>query len=692
MPHQCEIEVGNKVMFFETGSVARQANGSVLARQGDTVVLVTATCSLEPVQNKDYFPLTVDYREKAYAAGKIPGGYFKREGRPSEKEILVSRLMDRPIRPLFPENYLNEVQIVATVLSADQENDPDILAMNAESAALIVSDIPFDNPIGAVRVGYIDKNYIVNPTQTQMSQSELNLIIAGTYDAIVMVESSANELDEDTILSGIFFGHEEIKKIVNAIRDFQKSVNQPKKEVPIKPEETEIYKKVEDFLGDKVLISMLKPSKKESHNALYELKKELLASFENETDETILPKVLKIFEDIEKKVFRKYVVENSKRIDGRNLDEIRKITPIVSILPRVHGSALFTRGETQALVSCTLGTWMDEQKIDDLDGESFKSFMLHYNFAPFCVGEVSGLKSPGRREIGHGALAERALKPVIPNDESFPYTIRIVSDILESNGSSSMATVCGGSLALMDAGIPIKAPVAGIAMGLIKENDKIIILSDIIGSEDHLGDMDFKVAGTSKGITALQMDIKISGLTKEIMHQALEQAKKGRMFILDKMQEELSAPRLEISPFAPRIISHKVKVEKIKDVIGSGGKVIRSIIEQTGCKIEIDDSGLIQIASPDLNSAHKALNIIKDLTQEPEVGMTYMGKVKRITDFGAFVEILPGIEGLVHISQMSNNRIRRVQDVTKEGEEMEVVLTEIDSLGRLKLKKSGVNK
>jgi len=691
MPPQCEVKIGNETLFFETGTVAKQANGSILARQGDTVVLVTASSSPEPVVGKDYFPLTVDYREKAYAAGKIPGGYFKREGRPGEKEILISRLMDRPIRPLFPDGYMNEVQIIALVLSADQVNDPDILAMNAASAALSVSDIPFMGPLGSVRVGYINDEFIINPTTQQLSESQLNLVVAGTAEAILMVECGANEFDEDKIIDALNLAHENIKKIVEVQKEFQNTVNVSKQEVNFKSIDENIYEKTKNFLGDRLIDAMTIPEKLESYKAIYELKKELMVQFEEETEE-VMSDVNKSFEDIEKKVFRNHIVTNNKRTDGRNFNEIRKITPIVGVLPRAHGSSLFTRGETQALVSCTLGTWSDEQKIDDLDGETFKSFMLHYNFPPFCVGEVSPLRNPGRREIGHGALAERALKAVLPDDDKFPYTLRIVSDILESNGSSSMATVCGGTLAMMDAGIPIMAPVAGIAMGLVKEGDRVIILSDILGSEDHLGDMDFKVTGTTKGITALQMDIKITGITQEIMKQALAQAKEGRLFILHKMLEELPEYRSEMSLYAPRILTYKVKTDKIKDVIGPGGKVIRGITEQTGCKIEIDDTGTIQIASPDVNSANKALDIIKEITQEPEIGMTYKGKVKKITDFGAFVEIIPGIDGLVHISQLSNERIRRVEDVLKEGEEIDVVLIDIDSQGRLKLRKVGVNR
>ncbi|MBU1627061.1 polyribonucleotide nucleotidyltransferase, partial [bacterium] len=662
MPPQFEVNVGKETIFFETGSVARQANGAILARQGDTVVIVTAVSSPEPAEGKDYFPLTVDYREKAYAAGKIPGGYFKREGRPSEKEILVSRLMDRPLRPLFPDGYFNEVQVIALVLSADQLNDPDILAMNSASAALVASDIPFLGPIGAVRVGYINNEFVINPTIPQMIESTLNLIVAGTAEAILMVESGSNELDEEILLSALDFAHENIQKIVSVQNDLQKELDVNKQKVEFRPIDENVYEKTKNLLGGKLLETMLKHSKKESYKAMYDLKKEVLAKFEEESEEIQLD-ARRSFDDIEKKTFRKYITESGLRTDGRKFEDIRKITPFVGVLPRTHGSSLFTRGETQALVTCTLGTWADEQRIDDLEGESFKSFMLHYNFPPFCVGEVSNMRGPGRREIGHGALAERALKAALPNDENFPYTVRIVSDILESNGSSSMATVCGGTLAMMDAGIPIKAPIAGIAMGLIKEDDKIIILSDILGAEDHLGDMDFKVAGSKNGITALQMDIKITGINREVMKQALAQAKEGRIYILEKMLAELPAPRENVSIYAPRIITYKIKTEKIKDVIGPGGKMIRKITEETGCKIEIDDTGSIQIASPDQISANKALEFIKEITQEPEIGMTYKGKVRKITDFGAFVEILPGIDGLVHISQLSNERVRKVTDI-----------------------------
>jgi len=614
MPPQCEIKIGDEKLFLETGSVARQANGAILARQGDTVIMCTAVCSPEPIEGRDYFPLSVDYREKTYAAGKIPGGYFKREGRPSEKEILISRLMDRPIRPLFPEGYLNEVQIIAYVLSVDKIHDPEMIAMNAASAALSISDIPFLGPLGAVRIGLINDELVVNPTIPQIAESNLNLVVAGTEEAIMMVECGANEVSEDTILSALDLAHENIKKIVETQKEFQKEINIPKQPVNSVTLDENVYNKVKDFLGNKLLDSMLIPIKKESYKAIYDLKKALIESFGEDADE-LKSEINKSFEKIEKEIFRKYITENKIRTDGRAFENIREITPNVSVLPRTHGSSIFTRGETQALVTCTLGTWVDEQKIDDLEGEYYKSFMLHYNFAPFCVGEVSFLRNPGRREIGHGALAERALKPIIPDNENFPYTLRIVSDILESNGSSSMATVCGGTLSLMDAGVPIKSPVAGIAMGLIKENDDILILSDILGIEDHLGDMDFKVTGTTDGITACQMDI-----------------------------------------------------------------------------IEIDDTGTIQIASPDSGSANKALDLIKELTQDPEIGTTYHGTVKKITDFGAFVEILPGIDGLVHISQLANHRVKRVEDVLSEGDEIDVDLIDIDQQGRLKLRKTGVKK
>ncbi len=680
-----ETEIGGKRFFLETGLMAKQAGGAVVAKYGDTVVLSTAVASKVERENVDFLPLTVDYQEKAYAAGRIPGGFFKREGRQTEKEILTSRLIDRPIRPLFPDGYYFDTQIIASVLSIGDESSMDLMGMIASSAAIAISDIPFNGPIGAVRVGYVDDNFIINPGQKELETTRLNLVVAGTADAIMMVEGGANELTEDQMLEALETAHREIRKIVSLQNELVAKIGKPKRGVKTVEIDKVLAQEVAELAMERLQTAIVIPNKMERQKTLDALLDDIKQKLKKEDDPTWNRQISTIFLNIEKDEVRKIILEKNVRADGRKPDEIRQISSTVGLLPRTHGSALFTRGETQALVVATLGTSEDEQRIDSLEGEYFKSFMLHYNFPPFSVGETKPLRGPGRREVGHGALAERALKAMVPSKLEFPYTIRLVSDILESNGSSSMATVCGGTLALMDAGVPIKAPVAGIAMGLIKEGDAVIVLSDILGLEDHLGDMDFKVTGTSKGITALQMDMKIEGITIEVMRRALQQAKEGRMHILGKMLETLSSPRTNLNPFAPRIITMQINPDKIKDVIGSGGKVIRSIVEQTGAKIDIEDSGVINIASSDETAANKAKEIIRGIVQEAEVGKLYMGKVRKIMDFGAFVEIFPGTDGLLHISQISDRRLEKVTDELKEGDEVLVKVLEIDRQGKIRL-------
>ena len=679
-----EVEIGGKKLILETGLMAKQANGSIVARYGDSVVLSTAVASKVERQNVDFLPLTVDYQEKAYSAGKIPGGFFKREGRQSEKEILTSRLIDRPIRPLFPDGYYFDTQVIASVLSMGDESSTDLMAMIASSAALAISDVPFAGPIGAVRVGLIEGKFVINPGHKDIELSALNLVVAGTADAIMMVEGGAKELTEAQMLEALETAHREIKKIVALQNDLAKKVGKAKRSVKTIEVDKELAAQVSVLVMERMRTAIIIPDKMERQRTLDAIVDDVKQQLKND-DPTRSLQISKIFHDIEKDAVRKIILDKNTRADGRKPTEIRPISSVVGMLPRTHGSALFTRGETQALVVTTLGTSDDEQRIDSLEGEYYKTFMLHYNFPPFSVGETKPLRGPGRREIGHGALAERALKPMLPTKQEFPYTIRLVSDILESNGSSSMATVCGGTLALMDAGVPIKAPVAGIAMGLIKEGDKVIILSDILGLEDHLGDMDFKVTGTSKGITALQMDMKIEGITIDTMRTALNQAREGRLHILGKMLEALAEPRKSLNPFAPRIISMQINPDKIKDVIGSGGKVIRSIVEQTGAKIDIEDNGTINIASSDEAAANKAKEIIRGICQDAEVGKLYMGKVRKIMDFGAFVEIFPGTDGLLHISQISEQRLEKVTDALKEGDEILVKVLEIDRQGKIRL-------
>ena len=664
--------------------MAKQAGGSALVQYGETVVLVTATSAKEARENVDFFPLTCDYQEKTFAAGKIPGGFFKREGRQSEKEILNSRLIDRPLRPLFPDGFRCETQIVATVLSFDKENDADMPALIGASAALEVSDIPFHGPIAGVRMGRIGGQLVVNPTTSQYGESDLQLIVAGSRDAIVMVEGGAKMLSEDVVLDALFTAHREMQKILDLQDELRKALGKPKRTVVPPAVDATLQKRVRDIALPKIRTAMETSGKHERSDAVRQVRTELLAALAPEFPDR--EKEIKgFFEDAHYDAVRGLIVEQRRRIDGRGLTDIRPITSEVGVLPRTHGSALFTRGETQALVVATLGTSSDEQKIDALGGEVYKKFMLHYNFPPYSVGEVKFLRGPGRREIGHGALAERAVAAVMPEESSFPYTVRVVSEILESNGSSSMASVCGSSLALMDAGVPIKAPVAGIAMGLIREGNEIRVLSDILGDEDHLGDMDFKVAGTADGITAVQMDIKIGGVTREIMRDALYQARDGRLHILGRMTESLAQPRGDMSTYAPRISTLKIKVDRIRDVIGPGGKVIRGIIEETGVKIDVEDDGTIYIASSDGVAMQKAIDWVNRLTAEAEVGKIYKGIVKKIMDFGAFVEILPGTDGLVHISQLAPERVKEVRDVLKEGDEVMVKVLEVDKTGKIRL-------
>ncbi len=686
MAYRSSCDVSSKQITFETGRVAKQASGSVLVQSGETVVLVTAVAEKKGREGIDFFPLTVDYLEMTYAAGKIPGGFFKREGRPTEKEILTARFIDRPIRPLFPDGFTAETQIIATVLSSDGENEPDMMAINGASAALHISDIPFGGPIGAVRIGRVDGNLIINPSSMEDTYSDLNLIVVGSREGIVMVEGGFDRVSEEAILDAIYIGYEEILKIVAAQDDLRAQCGKPKRETFPPVEDAELISKIRQEWGPRIREKLNIGAKLERRSELSELYESVVDSLGDEGKER-KGEVYGYLETLEGEAVRGMILDEGIRIGGRAFDQIRDISCEIGVLPRTHGSALFTRGETQALVIVTLGTSSDEQKIEALEGASFKSFMLHYKFPPFSVGEVKFLRGPSRREVGHGALAERAVAYLLPDDEDFPYTIRVVSEILESNGSSSMATVCGSSLSLMDAGVPIKEPVSGIAMGLFKGSDKTVVVSDIIGDEDHHGDMDFKVTGTRDGITALQMDIKIQGITKDILTNALYQARDGRRHILDRMLETISKPREEISPYAPRIYVMYVNPEKIRDIIGPGGKIIRGIQEETGTKIEVDDTGKVVIASVDASGAEEAKNAIKSITQEAEVGKVYMGTVRKITDFGAFVEIFPGTDGLVHISQLANERVRKVSDVVREGDSFPVKVIGIDAQGKIKLSK-----
>ena len=679
-----EIELDGRSISLEAGDLARQAGGAVVARQGDTMVLVSATMASSPREGIDFFPLTVDYREKTYAAGKIPGGFFKREARPSDLETLTCRLIDRPIRPLFPDGFRNETQIVCFVVSHDEVNPADVIALTGASAALMISDIPFDTPIAGARIGRINESFVFNPTREESEQSDIHLLMAGTADGIVMVEAGANEASEDEMMSALEFGHERIKKLIDLQIQLKSRISKEKLQVEKEEIDDTLVERVSS-IRPKLESAMQIVSKQERSETIKQVKKDMENEVNPEGDDTLKGALGNLFHDLEKDVVRKLILEQQKRVDGRNLDEVRPISIKPGYLPRAHGSAVFTRGETQALVSTTLGTKVDEQRMDTLELKGTKHFYLHYNFPAFCTGETKFIGGPGRREIGHGMLAERSLVPILPDRDSFPYSIRIVSDILESNGSSSMASVCGGSLSLMDAGVPIKNPVAGIAMGLIKEGDQAAILSDILGSEDHLGDMDFKVAGTQNGITALQMDIKIAGLDKDLMARALRQAKEGRLHILGEMSKALEAPRPSLSKYAPRIITMRVPTDKIRDIIGPGGKVIRDIVDKTGVSIDIEDSGLVSIASSDEEAAKKAIEYVENLIQEVEIGKIYLGKVKKIVEFGAFVEIFPGTDGLVHISQICDRRIKSVSDEIQEGDEVKVKVIDVDQRGKVKL-------
>ncbi|MGI6533292.1 MAG: polyribonucleotide nucleotidyltransferase [Peptococcia bacterium] len=683
------MEIAGRKLSLETGRLAKQAGGAVLVRYGDTCVLTTATSSAEPREGIDFFPLTVDYEERLYSVGKIPGGFIKREGRPSEKAILSGRLIDRPIRPLFPKGYFNDVQVVATVMSVDQDNLPDITAINGASAALHLSDIPFQEPIGAVVVGYVDGQLIINPTVEQAEKSLMHLVVAGTKNAIMMVEAGCNEISEELCLEAIMFGHETIKEIVQFIEDFRAEALAmglaKEKQVPaLYTIDPELERAVIDYAQEPLQQALLNKDKLAREENIKRLKDDALEHF-TESYPDNLKDVENVLDDIVKRYLRKLITVDKIRPDGRALDEIRPITCEVGVMPRTHGSGLFTRGQTQVLNIATLGAIGDEQILDGIDLEESKRYMHHYNFPPYSVGETRPMRGPGRREIGHGALAERALEPMIPSEEEFPYTIRLVSEVLESNGSTSMASVCGSTLSLMDAGVPIKAPVAGVAMGLIKEGEYYSILTDIQGLEDANGDMDFKVAGTAQGITALQMDIKIPGIDRNILRDALEQARKGRLFILGKMLEVISEPRKELSPYAPRIITTTIDPEKIRDVIGPGGKMIKKIIDLTGVKIDIEDDGRVYIAAVDVEAGQQALQMIETLTKDVEVGGIYLGKVNRLMNFGAFVEILPGKEGLVHISQLAEGRVAKVEDAVSVGDEILVKVTEIDRQGRINL-------
>ncbi len=680
------FQYGSHTVTLETGEIARQASGACLASMGDTVVLATVVAQREPMPGKDFFPMTVDYQEKTYAAGRIPGGFFKREGRPSEKEILTSRLIDRPIRPLFPEGFTHEVQIIATVMSIDPDIDADIVAMIGASAALSLSGAPFNGPVGAARVGYQNGQYLLNPGNKALKDSQLDLVVAGTEKAVLMVESEAKELSEDVMLGAVMFGHEQMQAAIKAIRALCRDVGTQRWEWKPPVEDTALKDAIAAEFGKPIAEAYRIPEKTTRQDRMAEIREQAVGKHAAEGAAAgTKEKVLKIVGDLEYHTVRHQIISGERRIDGRDTRTVRPITIRTGVLPRTHGSALFTRGETQGIVVTTLGTSRDAQIIDALEGERKEPFMLHYNFPPYSVGETGRVGSPKRREIGHGRLAKRSLIAVLPDMAQYPYTLRVVSEITESNGSSSMASVCGASLSLMDAGVKIKAPVAGVAMGLIKEGERFAVLTDIIGDEDHLGDMDFKVAGTTGGITALQMDIKIEGINREIMDTALKQAKDGRLHILGVMNQAISAPRAEMSEFAPRIISFKINPEKIRDVIGKGGSTIRALTEETGCTIDIEDDGTVKVASADGAAAEEARRRIEQITADVEVGMVYEGKVAKLMDFGAFVTILPGKDGLVHISQISHERVERVGDKLREGEVVRVKVLEVDKQGRIRL-------
>ncbi len=684
MYRKLEIQFAGRTLSLETGRLAKQSHGAVLAQYGETVVLATVVSAYKSRDKIDFLPLTVDYQEKTFAAGKIPGGFFKREGRPSEKEILTSRLIDRAIRPLFPKGYDKETQIVVNVLSIDRENDADTLALIATSAALEISDIPYEGPVAAVRMGRIDGKLVVNPLFSELEHSDISFVVAAKPDSIVMLEGGAQVVDEEAILEALFTAHEELRPVFELQQELRRLAGKPKREFKKKEFDQKLLAEVRERIASDLAQALKISGKKERSTATYALQdkvvEELAARFPDRKHE-----VEEACEKVLRDQVRGVILDQDKRIDDRSSTEIRQLSAEVHVLPRTHGSALFTRGETQVLATVTLGTSSDEQRVDALVGERYKKFMLHYNFPPFSTGEVKFLRGPGRREIGHGALAERALAAVLPSEADFPYTIRVVGEVLESNGSSSMATICGGTLALMDAGVPIKAPVAGIAMGLVKEGDKVRVLTDILGDEDHLGDMDFKVAGTSEGVTAIQMDNKVGGVTREVMRQALHQARDARLFILSVMAKAIDQPRTEVSDFAPRIVTLHIKPDKIRDVIGPGGKVIRGLVEETGCKIDIEDDGTVLIASADNAQMELAISRIEAITAEPEVGRIYDGIVRKIVEFGAFVEIMPGTDGLLHISQLSNERVRRVEDVLHEGDEIKVKVLDVDRSGKIRL-------
>ena len=684
MYRKLEIDFAGRRLSLETGRMAKQAHGAVLAQYGDTVVLATVVSAYQARDKIDFLPLTVDYQEKTFAAGRIPGGFFKREGRPTEKEILTSRLIDRAMRPLFPKGYDKETQIVATVLSADRDNDPDVLALIAASAALEVSDVPHGGPVAALRMGRIDGRLTPNPKFSEFENSDISLVVAAKPDSIVMLEGGGNIVDEEAVLEALFMAHEELRPVFELQQELRRLAGKPKREFTPKVLDPEVLATVKARMTSDLEAALKISGKRDRDSAIYALSdrvvEELAPRFPERRGE-----LSEACDKVLRERVRRVILEQDKRIDDRSSTQIRELSAQVQILPRTHGSALFTRGETQALVTATLGTSSDEQRIDALLGERFKKFMLHYNFPPFSTGEVKFLRGPSRRDTGHGALAERALMPVLPAEADFPYTIRVVSEVLESNGSSSMATVCGGSLALFDAGVPLKAAVAGIAMGLVKEGDQFRVLTDILGDEDHLGDMDFKVAGTSEGITAIQMDNKVGGVTRDAMRQALLQAREARLFVLSVMQKALEQPRTEVSTYAPRIVTLHIKPDKIRDVIGPGGKVIRGLVEDTGCKIDIEDDGTVLIASADSDAMERAIAAIQAITAEPEVGRIYNGTVRKIVEFGAFVEIFPGTDGLLHISQISNERIRRVEDVLHEGDEIPVKVLEVDRGGKIRL-------
>jgi len=688
--HTVQTKLNGRAISIETGKVAKQADGAVVVRCGGTIVLSTVVATKAPMEGRDFLPLTVEYRERAYAGGKIPGGFFKREGRPDEKETLTCRLIDRPVRPLFPKGFRNEIQVINLVISADDENDPDVLAMLGSSAALCLSGLPFAGPLGAVRVALVDGELVANPTYKQLAASQIELVIAGTEDAVLMVESGGREISEDQMLEALAFGHEQCKALARIQQDLMGKAAKPRWAFDANAgADPTLQAKVQQVATPRVAEALAihqKQARAEAMVAAFEAVWAHLVSVDHVPDESATKaKAREYFEKVEKTEVRRLIVDKGIRVDGRSVKEVRPIWSEIGYLPRAHGSALFTRGETQALVAATLGTKNDEQKMESFEGDSYRHFMLHYNFPSFSTGEVKRFGTPGRREIGHGALAHRAVEAVLPTKEAFPYTIRIVSDILESNGSSSMATVCGASMALMDAGVPLKAPVAGIAMGLVKEGDKVGILTDIMGSEDHYGDMDFKVAGTDKGITALQMDIKIGGVSVDIMRQALAQAREARLHVLGKMAETIKAPRTALSEFAPRFITIRIRPEKIREIIGPGGKVIRGIQEKTGAKIDVEDDGKVTVFSSSSEKAQMAIDIIQDICREAELDRIYLGKVKSIKEFGAFVEIMQGTEGLLHISQIAESRIRAVGDVLTEGDEVLVKVIEIDASGKVRL-------